>query len=104
MTAERGSQVGVRLMKKDPKSPFNIMFSVIDGLHHVTAEMDIDKEKLLCTKTHQRYYMADGVKRILVKRGRLRGALFLPPGCNFQLSCVLICLCHHRYLPVYIFY
>ena len=29
--------------------------------------------------TFQKWYMADGVKRIPVREGRIRGTLFLPP-------------------------
>ena len=34
----------------------------------------------LSSNTFEKGYMADGVKRIPVREGRIRGTLFLPPG------------------------
>ena len=39
-----------------------------------------DQENLLAEEIVYKDYMADGVKRILVKSGQIRGTLFLPPG------------------------
>ena len=39
-----------------------------------------DRENLLAEETVYKNYMADGVKRIVVKSGQIRGTLFLPPG------------------------
>ena len=45
-----------------------------------------DKEELLAEETIQKEYMADGVERIEVKSGQIRGTLFLPPGEGHFLS------------------
>jgi hypothetical protein len=39
-----------------------------------------DQENLLAEEMIYKDYMADGVKRIVVKSGQIRGTLFLPPG------------------------
>ena len=39
-----------------------------------------DQENLLAEEIIYKDYMADGVKRIVVKNGQIRGTLFLPPG------------------------
>ena len=39
-----------------------------------------DQENLLAEEIIYKDYMADGVKRIVVKSGQIRGTLFLPPG------------------------
>ncbi len=36
--------------------------------------------KLLASETNERGFMAEGMKRIPVKEGRIRGVLFVPPG------------------------
>uniref|UniRef100_A0A8C5M3T6 Bile acid-CoA:amino acid N-acyltransferase n=1 Tax=Leptobrachium leishanense TaxID=445787 RepID=A0A8C5M3T6_9ANUR len=65
------------LTKKDVMgSPFYV---------HLELYLDLtfnprDDEIPLATKVVERWYVAPGVQRIQIKQGRVRGALFLPPG------------------------
>uniref|UniRef100_A0A8C5M3S2 Bile acid-CoA:amino acid N-acyltransferase n=1 Tax=Leptobrachium leishanense TaxID=445787 RepID=A0A8C5M3S2_9ANUR len=67
----------LRLMKRDVMgSPFYV---------HVELYLDLnlnpgDNEIPLASKVVERWYVAPGVQRIQIKQGRVRGALFLPPG------------------------
>ena len=71
-----GQRKGIRLMKSDVTKPYNIVLNCFDG--HITPQESYSKP--LSSKTFQKWYMADGVKRIPVREGRIRGALFIPPG------------------------
>ncbi|XP_012493756.1 PREDICTED: bile acid-CoA:amino acid N-acyltransferase-like [Propithecus coquereli] len=67
-----------RLMKKDVmNSPFQVQLKLYD------SDLLLDNKPTSALKaslTLERWYVAPGVTRILVREGRLRGALFLPPG------------------------
>ena len=80
MEHETGSRTekGSRLYKRDVTKPNNGVLSCFDG--HVTPHREQPELKPLSSTKFQRWYMADGVKRIPVKEGRIRGTLFLPPG------------------------
>lgn len=66
-----------RLMKKDViGSPFLVTLDVFDSLQLVSAS-DIQP---VASQTVERWYVAPGVQRIQIREGRVRGALFLPPG------------------------
>ena len=69
---------GLRLYKRDVTKPYNGVLSCFDG--HVTPHQEQPELQPLSSTTFQRWYMADGVKRIPVREGRIRGTLFLPPG------------------------
>ena len=69
---------GLRLYKRDVTKPYNGVLSCFDG--HVTPQQEQPELQPLSSTTFQRWYMADGVKRIPVREGRIRGTLFLPPG------------------------
>ena len=71
-----GQRKGIRLIKRDVTCPYNIVVNCFDG--HVTPKET--SQKPLSSGTFQKWYMADGVKRIPVREGRIRGTLFLPPG------------------------
>ncbi|KAL9979728.1 hypothetical protein ACROYT_G017435 [Oculina patagonica] len=71
-----GQRKGIRLMKSDVTKPYNIVLNCFDG--HVTSHES--SLQPLSSETFQKWYMADGVKRIPVREGRIRGTLFLPPG------------------------
>ena len=71
-----GQRKGIRLMKSDVTKPYNIVLNSFDG--HVTPQES--SLKLMSNQTFQKWYMADGVKRIPVREGRIRGTLFIPPG------------------------
>uniref|UniRef100_A0A8C5KPK8 Bile acid-Coenzyme A: amino acid N-acyltransferase n=1 Tax=Jaculus jaculus TaxID=51337 RepID=A0A8C5KPK8_JACJA len=69
-----------RLMKRDVmNSPFQIQLKLCDPDVPITNR---DSSTLTASLTLERWYVAPGVTRIEVKEGRLRGALFLPPGDN----------------------
>ncbi|XP_076996493.1 bile acid-CoA:amino acid N-acyltransferase-like [Tamandua tetradactyla] len=67
-----------RLVKRDVmNSPFKVQLKLYDSNILITALfMAAPKASL----TVERWYMAPGVTRIQVREGRIRGALFLPPG------------------------
>ncbi|XP_034276120.1 bile acid-CoA:amino acid N-acyltransferase isoform X3 [Pantherophis guttatus] len=64
-----------RLLKRDVTgSPFYVQISLFDS----TVMLPIHEPLATCTV--ERWYAAPGVERIPIKSGRVRGALFLPPG------------------------
>ncbi|XP_074053713.1 bile acid-CoA:amino acid N-acyltransferase [Macrotis lagotis] len=65
-----------RLMKNNViNSPFLVHLSVYN------SQMFLESQKSLKTsETVERWYSAPGVERIQIREGRIRGALFLPPG------------------------
>ena len=71
---------GLRLFKRDVTKPYNVALSCFDG--HITPQgrQELSSLQLLSSATFQKWYMADGVKRIPVREGRIRGTLFIPPG------------------------
>ena len=71
-----GQRKGTRLIKSDVTKPYNIVLNCFDG--HVTPNES--SLQPLSSATFQKWYMADGVRRIPVREGRIRGTLFIPPG------------------------
>ncbi|XP_058011109.1 bile acid-CoA:amino acid N-acyltransferase isoform X2 [Ahaetulla prasina] len=66
-----------RLLKRDVTgSPFYVQISLFDFI----LIMPLAMHEPLATCTVERWYAAPGVERIPIKSGRVRGALFLPPG------------------------
>ncbi|XP_060627153.2 bile acid-CoA:amino acid N-acyltransferase [Anolis sagrei] len=66
-----------RLMKRDVMgSPFHIQISLFGPFKILTSLTDVP----LATSTVERWYVAPGVERFQIKTGRVRGALFVPPG------------------------
>ncbi|XP_078528069.1 acyl-coenzyme A amino acid N-acyltransferase 1-like [Lissotriton helveticus] len=66
-----------RLIKRDViGSPFRITLDVYDSLHFepVPAAQPVASQVL------EKWFVAPGVQRIQIREGRLRGALYLPPG------------------------
>ncbi|XP_068110409.1 acyl-coenzyme A thioesterase 1-like [Hyperolius riggenbachi] len=59
-----------RLLKRNVQSPFQLRFS----LHQEPSGT------LLASAAQERGFMGEGVTRLLVREGRVRGSLFLPPG------------------------
>ncbi|XP_068110311.1 acyl-coenzyme A thioesterase 1-like [Hyperolius riggenbachi] len=59
-----------RLLKKDVLCPFQLRFS----LHQEPSGA------LLASAAQERGFMGEGVTRLPVRKGRVRGSLFLPPG------------------------
>ncbi|XP_069484946.1 acyl-coenzyme A amino acid N-acyltransferase 1-like [Ambystoma mexicanum] len=66
-----------QLVKRDVMgSPFHVRFDLYDSFHME----QVPDVKPLDSQTVERWYVKPGVQRILIKEGRVRGALFLPPG------------------------
>lgn len=61
-----------RLAKRNVLTPFCVDLEVYEG-HG-------DMSQLLGKCTNERWFLGEGVKRILVREGRLKATLFLPPG------------------------
>ncbi|XP_019647404.1 PREDICTED: acyl-coenzyme A thioesterase 1-like isoform X1 [Branchiostoma belcheri] len=74
-----GQKPGLRLRKKDVSTPFLVDLSLHDGHVDVTGEEENLPDCLAAT-TVERWYLGEGVERIPVREGRVRGTLFLPPG------------------------
>ncbi|XP_072842299.2 acyl-coenzyme A thioesterase 1-like [Pogona vitticeps] len=63
-----------RLVKRDVQRPFLLEVEVLDG------HGDPRSASLLAKGVHERVFLAEGVRRIPVREGRVRATLFLPPG------------------------
>ena len=84
----KGQNIYHRMIKTDVMNPYDVTLSVWD--RRMNAE-DFDKEgqptsESLCQYHLQRCYMKDGVKRIEMSEGRLKGTLFLPTEVRKHLS------------------
>ena len=77
MKPSPGQRKGIRLMKSDVTKPYKVVLDCFDG--H-TDPQESSSLQPLSSNTFEKGYMADGVKRIPVREGRIRGTLFLPPG------------------------
>ena len=64
-------------MKSDVTKPYRVVLDYFDG--H-TDPQESSSLQPLSSNTFEKGYMADGVKRIPVREGRICGTLFLPPG------------------------
>ena len=84
MTQVPGQRKGLRLAKKDVTKPYTIQLNCFDG--HLSPEdgfvnsLTKNSFQPITSSTVEKWYMAEGVRRIPVREGRLRGTLFLPPG------------------------
>ncbi|XP_006116714.2 acyl-coenzyme A amino acid N-acyltransferase 2-like isoform X1 [Pelodiscus sinensis] len=65
-----------RLMKRDVSCPFRFQLNLFDSFQLQPS----DKIPPLATCIVERWYVRPGVERVPIKEGRVRGALFLPPG------------------------
>lgn len=59
-----------KLTKKNVLSPTLVEIQALNG----------DTGELLASETNERGYMIEGMKRLPVQEGRVRGVLFVPPG------------------------
>ncbi|XP_078139150.1 acyl-coenzyme A thioesterase 1-like [Centroberyx gerrardi] len=71
-----GSRPGLRLRKKDVQTPMEVQVSVYQG--HQTE--GFGERAVLASVPMERWYMAPGVRRVVVTEGGVTGTLFLPPG------------------------
>lgn len=74
----KGQMDGIRLMKKDVDTPFRTTVNVHSG--HVSREELDGSPPVLCSTVIDRWYRDEGVKKLEVSEGRVRGTLFLPAG------------------------
>ena len=66
-----------RLIKRDVVgSPFDIQVSIFNSF----VLLDSPTEAPLATCTVERWFVAPGVERFQIRKGRVRGALYVPPG------------------------
>ena len=72
-----------RLIKRDVQTPFVVELEVLDG-------HEPDGGQRLARAVHERHFMAPGVRRVPVREGRVRATLFLPPGEQPSLLCLLL--------------
>lgn len=68
-----------KYVKKNVLSPTVVELEALSG----------DTGEILASETNERGYMTEGMKRIPVQEGRIRGVLFIPPGMSYTL-CQLI--------------
>uniref|UniRef100_A0A8C9XCX3 Acyl-CoA thioesterase 22 n=1 Tax=Sander lucioperca TaxID=283035 RepID=A0A8C9XCX3_SANLU len=59
-----------KLLKKNVLSPTLVEIEALSG----------ETGEVLASETNERQYMTEGMKRIPVQEGRIRGVLFVPPG------------------------
>lgn len=59
-----------KVLKKNVLTPTQVQIEALSG----------DTGELLASETNEREYMTEGMKRIPVEEGRIRGVLFIPPG------------------------
>jgi len=78
MQPSPGQRKWLRLSKKDVTKPYFVQLQLFDG--HVQDVANLEDLQSLTSVTFEKWYMADRVRRIPVRDGRLRGTLFLPPG------------------------
>lgn len=79
-----GQRKGLRLMKKDVTKPYIIQLNCLNG--HLKPDkgfVNIIAQNSLqpvASAVLEKWYFGEGVQRIRVKEGRIRGTLFIPPG------------------------
>ncbi|XP_071369067.1 acyl-coenzyme A thioesterase 1-like [Centroberyx affinis] len=71
-----GSRPGLRFRKRDVQTPMEVQVSVYQG--HQTE--GFGERAVLASVPVERWYMAPGVRRVVLTEGGLSGTLFLPPG------------------------
>ena len=79
MQQSPGQRPGLRLFKWDVTVPQDITFTAHEG-HFSLDEIYRIQPRIAASTSIQRLYMGPGVRRILVKTGNIRGALFIPKG------------------------
>lgn len=79
MVQAPGQKEGLRLMKKDTDTPMTTNITVFYG--HISTDTIHDTHlKPVCTGSLDRWYKAPGVRKEVVRHGRIRGVFYLPPG------------------------
>lgn len=79
MKQEPGQTKAMRLIVKDVTKPLTVKIAVCTG--HFTWESFYNQiPKAVTSSSVDRWYKAKNVKRVLVRKGQIRGALFIPEG------------------------
>lgn len=65
-----------RLLKRDVNSPFWVTLNLYDSV----CMQDFITDEPMASQVVQRWFSAPGIQRVQIREGRVRGALFLPPG------------------------
>jgi len=85
---EPGQKPGCRLVKHDVTTPLVTRFYALQGLMDPNEGLQsVNSGHWLAHTLYERSYMADGVKRIEVRDGRLVGTLFIPSGIYMVRKC-----------------
>lgn len=71
-----GQRKGLRLTKTDVTKPFEVELTCFDD--HISPNKT--SQQPLSSVIFEQWYMADGVKRVVLKDQRFQGTLFTPPG------------------------
>ena len=79
MVQAPGQREGLRLTKKDMDIPLTTEIAIYDGRHPAEHVHNISSDPLTLGSV-DRWYKAQGVKKQVVRDGRLRGILYLPAG------------------------
>lgn len=96
-----GASRKTRILKDDVMTPLVFTLSVMDG-HIAFDDLQLPRTVELATGELERWYKHPTVHRIVVREGRLRGTLFLPPGMHPLYSNKgKACLICHRYTLTY---
>lgn len=72
-----GQRKGLRLIKRDVTKPFNVKLKCFHD--HISPSKG-SVQQPLSSVTFEKWYLADGVKRVVLNDKRFRGTLFIPPG------------------------
>lgn len=79
MKQEPGQEKSMRLIVRDVTKPLTVKISVYNG--HLTWDSIYNQiPKTVTSSSIDRWYKAKNVKRIPVRTGQIRGALFIPEG------------------------
>lgn len=77
MKPASGQRKGLRLAKRDVTAPFKVELKCFDD-HIQPSEGSVQRP--LSTATFEKWYIGEGVKRVVLKDKRFQGTLFIPPG------------------------
>ena len=79
MVQAPGQKEGLRLMKKDLNTPMTTNIALYND--HISGDTIRENHPVpICLTSVDRWYKAEGVKREIVRDGRIRGVLYLPAG------------------------
>ena len=70
----------VGFAKRDLPNPEHMTIAVLAGLVTIQSPDDVIQRHVICAGCHKREYIGPGVRRVVVREGRIRGVLYLPPG------------------------